>query len=62
VISFRAEDAQISESMSQYINDDVVVDLKLEFETSLLQPFVIQNPTILVDSIPVELKETSHFG
>ena len=61
MISFRAKDAQISESMSQYINDDVVVDLNLEFETSLLQPFVVQNPIIL-DSIPIEQKETSHFG
>jgi hypothetical protein len=36
VVSFRTEDAQISEAMSQFINDDVVVDLNLEHETSLL--------------------------
>jgi hypothetical protein len=62
VVSFRPEDAQISEAMSQFINDDVVVDLNLEHETSLLQPYAIQVPTILVGSIPIDLKATSGFG
>jgi hypothetical protein len=39
VVSFRPEDAQISEAMSQFINDDVVADLNLEHEISLLQPY-----------------------
>jgi hypothetical protein len=62
VVSFRSEDAQISEAMSQYINDAVVIDLNLEHETSLLQPYAIQVPAILVGSIPIDLKEISGFG
>jgi hypothetical protein len=36
--------------------------LNLEHETSLLQPYVIQVPAILVGSIPIDFKETSGFG
>jgi hypothetical protein len=62
VVSFRPENAQISEAMSQFINDDVVADLNLEHEISLLQPYAIQVPATLVGSIPIDLKATSGFG